>query len=309
MRTTPLLLALIACDLTPSDPLDVPPAETCWDPAPLGAGVDAEGNVCSTANSPIGYSLLGPAVRLLIDKSGSMSGSRWDEVLGLLPYLPLVEARAQLGLSVFPVGDHDCGTARSSLVDVGPNNAEAIGLALRRQVPGGRTPIAAVLERAARDPGIHCTNRDNIVVLLTDGEESCEGDPIQAVSALANGSVPVEVFVIGFGVGSDTRPHLQAIANAARGSTTGQNFFTASTTGELLERLAAVTGTCTAQLDRSVGGELGVRLDGRDLELCTEARCEQGFLYDPTHDTVELQGEDCLAIQDGTCHDLQFFEI
>ncbi len=303
MRLTPLSLAFaVACALPDA-------ADVCYETTESTQRA-ADGTPCPATESAIGYSMLGPNVMLAVDRSTSMDGHKWGAVQGLTPYLPMVGERANLGLSVFPGRGRDaCSLNDSALVPMssGASAAEDVSDALLTTDTDGSTPMAAILKSLIGDPALQCPNRDNIVVLLTDGEESCGGDPEHQAEALTNHHIPVELYVIGFGTTWQHNQSLQAIAHAGSAHTGPDNFYTASTVDDLLARLAAVTGTCRVQLDTGVDAEnLIVSLDGHDLSLCTDARCSEGFTYDAEHSVVQLEGQDCLALQDGTCHDLSF---
>ena len=63
-------------------------------------------------------------------------------------------------------------------------------------VDGVRTPIAASLQQVASDLG--SAPGPKIVVLVTDGEETCGGDPGAVIQALAASGVDVRVNIVGF---------------------------------------------------------------------------------------------------------------
>lgn len=65
--------------------------------------------------------------------------------------------------------------------------------------PKGTTPIAQTLEKVAGDfPS--CTNCRNVVILITDGIEECDGDPCKISQALQSQGIIVKPFVIGIGL-------------------------------------------------------------------------------------------------------------
>lgn len=302
MRRVSLLLLLAGCGIAG------PPADICFD-SDGALGRDATtGEVCADMGSPIGYSFAGPNVHLLVDRSGSMQGWRWEAVQSLTPWLPAVGERANLALTLFPGEDGFCdGGDEAVPMTTGGEGAVAVEAALSSARPGGSTPMGRTLQRLAHDPALSCPNRDNVVVLLTDGQESCGGDPEEAIARLATQDPPVEVYVVGFGVGDSDAVVLEELAEAARPSTAAPNFYRADSVDELVYRLQQVTGTCTLQLHEDVdGGALAVGLDGRALSECHAERCEEGFTYEPEHRTVRFEGADCLAILDGACHDFAF---
>ena len=116
-------------------------------------------------------------------------------------------------------------------------NREPIRAAVSGLRPTGQTPIAFALDQAARDFGSLASDR--AVVLVTDGIESCGGDPARAARDLA--AQGIMVHVIGFGLGNaadEDTWSLQAIANAS-----GGRYVTAGSAEELKEALAATVAT------------------------------------------------------------------
>src|SRR5690606_32861851 len=61
-----------------------------------------------------------------------------------------------------------------------------------------RTPIGAALEATLDD--LATGEGPRIVVLVTDGEETCDGDPAEAIRALADSGVDVRVNIAGFAI-------------------------------------------------------------------------------------------------------------
>ncbi|OQX13981.1 MAG: hypothetical protein BWK76_15360 [Desulfobulbaceae bacterium A2] len=95
------------------------------------------------------------------------------------------------------------------------------------QVTGTGTPIAATLRDAkkyfasyiAQDPLCQGGCRDNYIIFLTDGLETCTGDPVAAAEALQNIIVndenyAVKVYIIGLGLDTASKATLNTIAIA-----------------------------------------------------------------------------------------------
>jgi len=117
------------------------------------------------------------------------------EIFDTLKHKPNLE----IGLRVY--GDqsatplNDCSDSRL-LVSFAPNNFLQLKEALNQISPKGVTPIALSLEKAAGDfPDDR--NARNIIILITDGEESCGGDPCAISLALQKSGVFLRPFVIG----------------------------------------------------------------------------------------------------------------
>jgi len=127
------------------------------------------------------------------------------------------------------------------------NKAEVIAKAKQIEARG-YTPITHSLTLAAQDLGKE--EGERIVVLVSDGQETCAADPCIAAKALAAADAKLAIHTIGFGVGAAARTQLQCIANVARGS-----YFDANSAGDLsamLARAAATKAVATKQTGGSV---------------------------------------------------------
>lgn len=110
--------------------------------------------------------------------------------------------KVQMALRVYghqsPVPPQDCDDTKLE-VSFGTNNASIIRQKLRYIAPKGTTPIAYALEQAANDfPP--CDDCRNIVILITDGIEACEGDPCKVSNELLKKGIILKPFVIGIGI-------------------------------------------------------------------------------------------------------------
>lgn len=81
------------------------------------------------------------------------------------------------------------------------DNYTAIKNRLKPIVPKGTTPIAYTLEQCANDfPSATSSSVRNIVILITDGIEECDGDPCAVSLALQKKGIVLKPFVIGIGL-------------------------------------------------------------------------------------------------------------
>jgi Ca-activated chloride channel family protein len=123
------------------------------------------------------------------------------------------------------------------LVPFGESNREYVRQAIAGLRPTGQTPIAYALQQAARD--FDAMKTDRTLVLVSDGIESCGGDPVQAAYELRQQGIVVHLIGFGLGTGADQdAASLQAIANAS-----GGRFVTASNAEELKAALAQTVAT------------------------------------------------------------------
>ncbi len=93
--------------------------------------------------------------------------------------------------------EQDCNDTKLE-IPFGTNNLDAIKLKIRNLEAKGATPIARSLEAAASD--FPDTLAKNIIILITDGLESCDNDPCIIAKKIKEKGVKVKPFVIGLGM-------------------------------------------------------------------------------------------------------------
>lgn len=168
-----------------------------------------------------------PLTRILFvfDASNSMHG-RWDtkskiDVARELLKQSMDELKGtenlELALRVYghqtPIsaGKQDCEDTRLE-VPFGPNNYDRIKRVIADINPKGTTPIARSLEKAGNDfPS--CKSCRNIIILITDGIEACDGDPCAVSRALQKNDVILKPFVIGVGLDEGFKSTFECVGN------------------------------------------------------------------------------------------------
>lgn len=90
-----------------------------------------------------------------------------------------------------------------------------VGEAMAKFEPTGWTPLGAAILAARQDTPAEAS--DAIVYVVTDGLETCGGDPVEAARQLAADGVKPVVNVIGFQVGDADQAELRRIAEAGGG--------------------------------------------------------------------------------------------
>lgn len=92
------------------------------------------------------------------------------------------------------------------------DNTDQMKHVLKITKPMGTTPIAKSLEETINDfPP--CSNCRNIIILITDGIEACDGDPCAVAKALRTHNIYLKPFVIGLGVLEEYRAHFYCIGS------------------------------------------------------------------------------------------------
>ncbi|MFN0189787.1 MAG: vWA domain-containing protein [Bacteroidia bacterium] len=104
----------------------------------------------------------------------------------------------------------DCDDTRLE-VPFGKNNSFAIKKRLEEINPSGTTPIARSLEECGGD--FPKSQARNIIILITDGIEECNGDPCAVSAMLQKKGIVLKPFVIGLGLNKDFIKQFECIGN------------------------------------------------------------------------------------------------
>jgi hypothetical protein len=168
------------------------------------------------------------SIALILDASGSMNaklaagGTRIDAAkAALAAFMAKLDPNVRIAYRVYghqsPTKAHDCKDTELMVgFGAASGNRDAILAKTQAVKAQGYTPITYVIKLAAADvrqePGTH------VVVLISDGKETCEGDPCAAAKALADADANLVVHTIGFNVDVAARYQLQCIAKVARGT-------------------------------------------------------------------------------------------
>ena len=201
---------------------------------PLGAFAQS----CNTADR---------SVLLILDSSGSMNAKLPNgetriavakrAIKGVAGYIP---AQAQISLRMYgaqsAARQKNCQDTHVA-VPFAPaqSGSAAIGAAADAVKAQGYTPIAYSLEQAAND--FPPSAKERVIVLVSDGKETCKGDPVLTAKALAGKHITVHT--VGFVVDTAARGQLQNIARI-----TGGTYFDAPVGPELPDTLKKAFEAC-----------------------------------------------------------------
>jgi Ca-activated chloride channel family protein len=185
-------------------------------------------------------------VEILLDASGSMAGRvpggvkmdlAKDAIRSFVSKLP---AGAQVALRVYGhkgsnrKEDKDLSCQSTELVyEPGTYDEKSFRKSLSRFKPTGWTPLAAAIEQAKTDlSGNTGENVENIVYVVSDGIETCGGDPVKAAKDLHESDIQAVVNIIGFDVDNEGQRALKKVAEAG-----GGKYATVNTGEDLREHL------------------------------------------------------------------------
>ncbi len=160
-------------------------------------------------------------ILFLVDASGSMaekwgSKSKYEIAISTLAEImdsilqenPDVEFALRLYGHQSPKPEQNCEDTRLEL-PFGKHSKSKVLSLVEKYTPQGWTPIAYSLLQAMNDFPDYET--PNSIILITDGEETCEGDPCAVVLELQKRRISFKPFVIGMGVPEDIAKKLKCI--------------------------------------------------------------------------------------------------
>ncbi|EIM73217.1 von Willebrand factor type A [Nitratireductor aquibiodomus RA22] len=176
-----------------------------------------EGDLPGNGINPEGRNLL-----LILDASGSM----WGQIEGvakittarqaLTGILGDLDPATNVGLMAYGHRrEGDCSDTEI-LYPVANYDAGRLIPAIEGLSPRGKTPIAGALERAAA--AMPAAGQSSSVLLISDGLETCGGDPCAAAARLARTGIDTRVHVVGFDLNEEEHAALQCIAEKGNGT-------------------------------------------------------------------------------------------
>lgn len=179
-------------------------------------------------------------ILFVFDASYSMLGKLQNQqkiavaknILGEMVDTLAERSNVRLGFRAYghqsPRRKYDCEDTR---LEVGfyQDNKQAIQKELNKIEPKGTTPIAYSLQQAGGDFPESPPAR-NVIILLTDGIEECQGDPCAVSRSLQRNNVTLKPFVIGIGIKNKYKNQLNCLGR----------YFNASNKQEFREALSVV---------------------------------------------------------------------
>ena len=108
-----------------------------------------------------------------------------------------------------PRTEKNCKDSRL-LIPFAKNNAEKIRASLEKISPQGMTPIAYSLAQAANDFPVDLKSLNSIII-ITDGNENCDGNPCAASQKLLDKRISLRPFIVGLNGGQSFIEKLKCI--------------------------------------------------------------------------------------------------
>lgn len=171
-------------------------------------------------------------VQVLLDASGSMAGRLDGQTKmslakeAIKEFVSELPEGAQVSLRVYghkgsnqPTGKAESCAKTEEVFALGVYDEEAFASALNAFQPTGYTPIALAIEEAGKDllRASKDKNVKNVIYVVSDGEETCGGDPVAAAKQIQQYDIDAVINIIGFDIQASERAALEAIAQAGNG--------------------------------------------------------------------------------------------
>lgn len=167
---------------------------------------------------------------ILLDASGSMNAesdgtSRMELAKGAIgDFIEILPEKSTVSLRVY--GHEGTGTDEdkekscnsTETLYNGQMDQEEFSNALEEVSPAGWTPIANALKESEKDIPDAATNA--IVYVVSDGIETCDGDPVAEAEQLNKQGVQPIINIIGFQVDDEAQKLLKQVAEAGQGEFT-----------------------------------------------------------------------------------------
>lgn len=150
----------------------------------------------------------------------------------------------------------DCSDSKL-LVLPRTNNRRQIISEIYKILPRGFTPITYSLSQAVVD--ISPYQGEKSIILISDGLETCGGDPCELAHNIATNNIDLKIDVVGYGVKDDFEAEQQLMCVAL--STNGR-YFSAESADELTRGLQE-------SINKSVTGRI-ITMLGKEAEVSTE---------------------------------------
>jgi Ca-activated chloride channel family protein len=188
---------------------------------------------------------------IVFDASGSMAGNldqgiattipRINEVrAALAAVLPTATRLRRVGLITYGPGPYQQCNIELKLKPT-PNAADIIMSEVNALTPAGRTPLTAAVKEAAEVLDFRA--KPGVIVVLTDGEETCGGSPCDLGKKLHAEAYQLTVHIIGFRLKGISWTGEQSILDAkCLADTNGGLYIGAETRQDLVEALEKTLG-------------------------------------------------------------------
>ncbi|WP_232311274.1 VWA domain-containing protein [Robertmurraya korlensis] len=136
--------------------------------------------------------------------------------------------------------------------------------ALTKFKPSGWTPLAASIANAYEDLKKSADDKsENILFVVSDGIETCNGNPVEEARKLANSDLKVKVNIIGFDVDDAGQKQLKETALAGKGT-----YYTVNSNVELNDTIQELLQEARTTYERNFEiAKIGYKINMKKVEI------------------------------------------
>ncbi len=211
-------------------------------------------------------------IEVILDSSGSMKSALPDGMAkidaartALTRLLESIPPETQIALRayghLFPAEKHNC---RDMQLLVPFGSAGELKDKIIEQAnllkPLGYTPLTAALQMTAKDFPAN-SEGERTVILISDGKETCEGDPCAAARSLKKNHASVIIHTVGFCVDDVAKNQLECIATR-----TGGHYFAAADLEQLADVMSQAVQTPGVEVIEPAAGEGKLEIKKAELQ-------------------------------------------
>lgn len=222
-------------------------------------------------------------VVVLMDASGSMNGQLGNETkmdlakAAIAKFAKEIPSDANLSLITYGhVGSSStsdkaasCSTIQS-MYPLSSYDAEKFTSSLNSFEAKGWTPLAGAIQKAEELLQAYpAKDYSNVVYMVSDGVETCDGDPVAAAKQLQNQSIKAKVNIIGFDVDNEGQQQLKQVASSG-----GGEYITVNDPAELEVQMTKKWKPSIGQL---------VWTQGVTMQQFTDAMDRMNQIYNPLY--------------------------
>lgn len=229
-------------------------------------------------------------IAVLIDASGSMKAMIGGEQMMALAKDAVKRFGAGLPeesiISLRVYGHEGTGSSADKAMSCSSNeliyqpdfyNEAEFTNALTKFEAAGWTPLAAAIKAGGEDLRVKASEKtQNMIFVVSDGVETCGGDPVAEAKMLAESDLGVEVNVIGFNVDSEGQKKLKKVADEGNGkyANVKSTIDFQNTFQSMLEEANAVVREMSQKVNH------GMQIDNRTIKLNDEVLKLASSFYD-----------------------------
>ncbi|WP_428910642.1 VWA domain-containing protein [Niallia sp. Krafla_26] len=189
--------------------------------------------------------------------------------------------------------DLSCGSTEI-MYAVNTYQDEPFSSALTQFKPSGWTPLASTIKSAYDDLKMKASDHsENILFIVSDGIETCGGNPVEEARNLANSDLHVKVNIIGFNVDDKGQKQLKETAAAGNGT-----YYTVNSNIELNNTISDLLAEAQSSIQKNFEkGKLGYQANMHSVKVGDQIKALSRNFKDAIYEEYKLLHEAAYQLQ------------